>query len=120
MTNTMTEHDLDDILVMIAHPWGDIEVSLREWIARGPGPRPLVRPVSARRRSTGSAVALTEIPLQYRNDAKSRRLIIIRPAVFRIRGEKRDRHSARQCVRSRRGNTTRDAEQDRLATRAMR
>jgi hypothetical protein len=73
----MTEHDLDDILVMIAHPWGDLEVSLREWIARGPGPRPLVRPVSARRRSTDRVVALKEIPLRYRNDTKSRVLIAL-------------------------------------------
>ena len=37
--------DPDDILVVIGHPFGDIEVPLAVWIAAGPGPRPLVRPI---------------------------------------------------------------------------
>jgi hypothetical protein len=67
--------DLDDILVVIGHPFGDHEVPLTVWIARGPGPRPFVRPVQARSRSTGRPLPLSVIPLRYRNDAKSRKAI---------------------------------------------
>lgn len=70
-----TEHDPDDVLVTIGHPAGDIETTLADWIARGPGPRPLVRPIAARSRSTGQSLPLTVIPLRYRNDKESRALI---------------------------------------------
>jgi hypothetical protein len=63
----------DDVLVTVAHPWGDIEVPLPTWIATGPGPRPLMTIGKARRRD-GSPVPLEEIPLEYRNTAESRRL----------------------------------------------
>lgn len=64
-----------EILVTIGHPFGDLEIPLEEWIMRGPGPRPLVRPVSARSATTGEPLPLTVIPLRYRNDAESRSLI---------------------------------------------
>ena len=67
--------DLDDVLVVIAHPFGDVEVPLADWIATGPGPRRLVRPVRACSRSTGRPLPLSVIPLRYRNDEESRRAI---------------------------------------------
>ena len=67
--------DPEDILVVIGHPFGDVEVSLADWVARGPGPRPLLRPVRARSRRTGQPLPLSVIPLRYRNDAESRRAI---------------------------------------------
>jgi hypothetical protein len=67
--------DPDDVLVVIGHPFGDIEVPLAVWIATGPGPRPFVRPVQARSRSTGQLLPLSAIPLRYRNDAQSRKAI---------------------------------------------
>jgi hypothetical protein len=70
--------DLSDsgILVLVAHPFGDSWVPLEEWMRIGPGPRPLVQPVAAKRASTGEAIALaTAVPLAYRNDEESRRLI---------------------------------------------
>lgn len=69
------EPDPQDLLLTVQHPFGDLEVSLAEWIARGPGPRPLVRPVAVRSRATGEPLPLTVIPLRYRNDEESRRLI---------------------------------------------
>jgi hypothetical protein len=30
----------DDVIVTVAHPWGDIEAPLQTWIEIGPGPRP--------------------------------------------------------------------------------
>lgn len=51
----------DDILVTVGHPFGDVEVPLAEWVRRGPGPRPRVRIVAARRKSTGEAVPLDQI-----------------------------------------------------------
>ena len=64
------------IVVVIAHPYGDIEVSLAEWIAAGPGPRLFVRPIAAKDQVTGQALPLEVIPLQYRNDEESIRLIV--------------------------------------------
>ena len=69
------EPDYSDILVTVAHPFGDVEVPLDTWIARGPGPRPLVRPVSARSKGSGERLPLSVIPLQYRNNGLSRTLI---------------------------------------------
>ncbi|MFF5229382.1 hypothetical protein [Dactylosporangium sp. NPDC000521] len=66
--------DSDDVLLVISHPFGDLECSLTEWMVSGPGPRN-VRPVAARSRSTGAPLALTVIPLAYRNDRVSRALI---------------------------------------------
>ncbi|WP_432992771.1 hypothetical protein [Dactylosporangium sp. CA-233914] len=69
------EWDSDDVLVVVGTNWGDYESALREWMATGPGPRHGRRPESARSRSTGEALALTVIPLAYRNDRESRAMI---------------------------------------------
>lgn len=66
--------DTQDLLVTIEHPFGQIEVSLAQWMATGPGPRTLLRPTVVRSRSTGQ-LPLTVIPLQYRNNEESRPLI---------------------------------------------
>ncbi|MGP3970502.1 hypothetical protein [Streptomyces sp. 6N223] len=65
----------DDILVVIGHPFGDVVVPLGHWIATGPGPRPYVRPLSARSRATGEPLPLSIIPLRYRNDEEARQAI---------------------------------------------
>ena len=70
----ISEDEYDDIIVTAAHPWGDITQPLPHWIARGPGPRRLDEIVSAKRHSTGEPIDLTEIPLEYHNSRKSRRL----------------------------------------------
>ncbi|WP_144127598.1 HEAT repeat domain-containing protein [Catellatospora sichuanensis] len=74
---TSAEWDLDDVLVVVGSSWGDYQVALVEWMARGPGPRHGCRPESARSRSTGEALPLTVIPLAYRNDRESRALIAV-------------------------------------------
>lgn len=70
-----SEADPQDLVLTIQHPFGDLDVTLAEWIAKGPGPRPMVRPVAVRSRATGESLPLTAIPLRYRNDEESRRLI---------------------------------------------
>jgi hypothetical protein len=65
----------EDVLVVVRHPFGEVEVSLVEWMAAGPGPRPMVRPVAARSRLNGEPLPLTVIPLRYRNDEQSRTTI---------------------------------------------
>lgn len=60
--------DPDDILVTVAHPWGDIEVAYPDWVRIGPGPRPLVQITSARRRSTGKPIPLAHIDDPWRRD----------------------------------------------------
>lgn len=66
--------DYDDVVVTIAHPWGDVPAALTEWIKIGPGPRPFVQIIKAHRSSTGKPVPMHEIPLQYHNSPESRRL----------------------------------------------
>jgi hypothetical protein len=34
--------DLKVVIITIGHPFGDLEVPLTEWMARGPGVRPLL------------------------------------------------------------------------------
>ncbi len=67
--------DLDDILVVVMHPFGNLEVTLRWWIENGPGPRPFVRPGRVRSRSTGLRLPFSTIPLQYRNTRQARQAI---------------------------------------------
>ncbi|MPZ85264.1 MAG: hypothetical protein GEV28_34715 [Actinophytocola sp.] len=62
----------EDVIVVVRHPFGDVEVTLATWMAVGPGPRPLVRPVAARSRRSGEPLPLTVIPPRYRNDEQSR------------------------------------------------
>ncbi|MGW6197399.1 hypothetical protein ACWF0M_14745 [Kribbella sp. NPDC055110] len=71
----MEEHDIEDILVTIDHPFGAIEVSLTEWIKRGPGPRKLLGLSAARSRRTGEPLPLEVVPFRYRNNAASRHAI---------------------------------------------
>lgn len=71
----MGDIDPEEVIVVIEHPFGRVEATLAEWMARGPGPRGLVRPVAARDRPTGRDLPLTVVPLAYRNDEESRRLI---------------------------------------------
>ncbi len=66
--------EYDDVVVTVAHPFGDVTPSLNDWIRVGPGPRPFVRIVAAKRKSTGEPVDLSEIPLEYHNSPESRRL----------------------------------------------
>ena len=63
-----------DVILTLDHPHGSLEVTLEEWIQRGPGPRPNLRPVAARSRD-GSKLPLSVIPMRYRNSAISRALI---------------------------------------------
>jgi hypothetical protein len=60
--------DPEDILVVVGHPHGDVEVPLTQWIETGPGPRPFVQLRSARRRSTGEPVPLDQIDDPWRRD----------------------------------------------------
>ena len=72
----MADHDPADVVVVIEHPFGRVEMPLSEWMVRGPGPRALVRPVMVKSRSTGGALPMEVIPVAYRNDTESRRLIL--------------------------------------------
>jgi hypothetical protein len=65
--------DYDDVIVTVAHPWADVETTLRQWIAAGPGPRTFTAIVSARWRH-GDPIPLNDIPPQYHNSPESRRL----------------------------------------------
>jgi hypothetical protein len=66
---------LGDLLVTVDSGWGEIEMPLGTWIERGPGPRLLVRPQSVRSKSSAAKLPINVIPLRYRNDEVSRRLI---------------------------------------------
>ncbi|KJE24235.1 hypothetical protein FF36_01310 [Frankia torreyi] len=68
-----------DVLVTVAHPWGNVEVPVDAWIQTGPGPRPYVGIAAARRSSTGREVPLTEIPLEYHNSSENPQPSTARP-----------------------------------------
>lgn len=68
-------HDQADVVVLIPHPYRDVECPLAQWIRTGPGPRPYVRPSRAWSRTTGEELPLTVIPLQYRNTRAARRAV---------------------------------------------
>lgn len=71
----MTHHHTYEIEVVLAHPHGMIRVPLDEWIARGPGARPLLQPCAAYNAQTGAQLSLSAVPLRYRNTVVSRLLI---------------------------------------------
>ncbi len=67
--------EYDDVVLTVRHPWGTGRPTLAVWAARGPdAARPLVAIAAAHRRSTGEEVPLSEIPLQFHNTRRSRRL----------------------------------------------
>ncbi|HMA37436.1 MAG TPA: hypothetical protein VKY74_23485 [Chloroflexia bacterium] len=70
-------NDIEAVILIIAHPFGDLEVSLKTWMETGPGPRQLIRPVAAKSMHTGKMVPLSVIPLRYRNNSISRALITL-------------------------------------------
>lgn len=67
---------LFEIDVIIGHNFGDVRISLEEWIKVGPGPRLFVRPIKAFRRDTDEEFPLSVIPVQYRNDISYIRKIV--------------------------------------------
>jgi hypothetical protein len=70
----LTPEEYPDIVVTIAHPWGDTQAPLETWIRAGPGSRPYVGIIAARRMSTGAEIPLMEIPQEYHNSPEARRL----------------------------------------------
>jgi len=65
----------DDILLIIEHPFGTIEMSLEEWLKTGAGSRKLLKPYKVKDKLTGKQLPLGTIPLKYRNNSLSRFLI---------------------------------------------
>lgn len=71
----VTPPPIEEIEVLVAHPYADIWVPLAEWIRIGPGPRPFVHPVAARHARAGADLPMEVIPVRYRNDQETRELI---------------------------------------------
>ena len=69
------ENNFDEVMVVISGNWGDIAMTLSEWIRKGPGIRFLRKPFRAWNLKTGREMLLSEIPLQYRNNEESRKKI---------------------------------------------
>lgn len=65
----------NEIAVIVAHPQGDIETSLETWMRNGPGTRKFVTVTRVFCKDTGEELPLSTIPLRYRNNTLSRRLI---------------------------------------------
>jgi hypothetical protein len=60
--------DPTQIIVTIEHPFGTGKGTLAEWMATGPGPRPLLSPIAAYDRLAGKQLPLRVIPFRYRNN----------------------------------------------------
>ena len=56
-----------NLRVTIDHNWGTFTIPLEEWVAKGPGVRPLLHPSSVVDQDTGTIYPVSKIPLQYRN-----------------------------------------------------
>jgi len=69
------KHKNSEIIVVLEHPHGNVEIALDEWILKGPGERDVLRPIAARCKKTGKPLPLHTIPLRYRNNSLSRVLI---------------------------------------------
>ena len=67
----------DEIVVIVAHPVGDIETSLETWMRNGPGGRKLVSIIRVTCKDDGRTLPMSTIPLRYRNNFLSRWLIKI-------------------------------------------
>lgn len=68
----------EDVFLVVPHNWSwdpESGMTLREWMERGPGPRPGIQPVAARHSVTGQTLSMRVVPLRYRNSALSRLLI---------------------------------------------
>jgi len=66
----------EDILLLVAHPFGPLKLSLATWIKHGPGPRTLLEPIQAWDRRTGDELPLDVVPRPFRNDWESIRMIV--------------------------------------------
>ena len=66
---------IEEIEVLFFGRWGDMWWPLQEWIQQGPGEQRLRAPVSVRHRVSQERLSLDIIPIQYRNNTESRRLI---------------------------------------------
>jgi hypothetical protein len=65
--------DMEEIEVLLSHPWVNDFIPLVAWMNNGPGAaRPLVRPIAARHRMTKEILPLRIIPWTYRNTGWSR------------------------------------------------
>jgi hypothetical protein len=73
----MDSKDLDQLSVVLAHSFGDVNVPLEEWMQVGPGPRRFIHPIKVISEKTGKELPLSVIPLRYRNTVLSRFLIRI-------------------------------------------
>lgn len=62
--------------VIVRHNFGDIRVTLEEWINTGPGSRLRTAPVKVIDRDTNEELSPETIPLQYRNDQESIQAIV--------------------------------------------
>lgn len=67
----------EDLIVVLDHPYGELELSLEEWVMHGPGERDLLRPTAVKDKRTGALLPVSVIPLRYQNTKLSRTLIAI-------------------------------------------
>jgi hypothetical protein len=66
-----------EIIVIVAHPMGDVETPLEAWMRHGPGERELVSISRVVCKDDGRTLPVSTIPLRYRNNFLSRWLISV-------------------------------------------
>jgi len=62
-----------EVIVVLPHPFGDVEVPLEAWMEKGPGERKFLSPKAVKCR--GVCFPAWIIPLRYQNNLFSRALI---------------------------------------------
>lgn len=69
---------IQDVVVILDHPHGKIEVLLEEWMRMGPGDRKFIKPIAAKCAKSEKALPLSIVPFRYRNNTLSRMLISLK------------------------------------------
>lgn len=74
MKNIKSIENLENLVVIVDHPFGKLEMPLKVWMETGPQSRILLRPIGVMDKN-GQILDLNIIPLKYRNSPFSRLLI---------------------------------------------
>lgn len=71
------KYNTEDIVVILDHPHGKVDVPLTEWIEKGPAFRKYLRPVGAKTKD-GVILSIEVVPFRYRNNLVSRLMCSLR------------------------------------------
>lgn len=75
LTRSAVTGSTDNLVVVLDHPHGEVEVPFERWVDEGPGARDLVEVVALRHVGEEQRLSANALALAYRNSPLSRMLI---------------------------------------------